>query len=37
MGASRIVLAWFDDDPVALRLEMPQGLHEAMVEFLGMP
>ena len=37
MGASRIVLAWFDDDPVALRLEMPQGLHEAMVQFLGMP
>ena len=37
MGASRIVLAWFDDDPVALRLEMPEALHQALVKFLGMP
>ena len=37
MGATRIVLAWFDDDPVPLRLEMPEELHGTMARFLGMP
>ena len=37
VGASRIVLAWFDDDPLALRLEMPEALHQALVQFIGLP
>lgn len=37
VGGGRIVVARFDEDPVALRLEMPEALHQALVQFLGMP
>lgn len=37
LGANRFVLANFDEDPVALRLEMPAGLHADLSRYLGMP
>jgi hypothetical protein len=36
-GPSRVLLARFDDDPVALRLEIPAQLHAELVQYLGMP
>lgn len=37
LGLSRIVLANFDDDPMGLRLEIPEPLYEGLVRYLGLP
>jgi hypothetical protein len=37
LGLSRIVLANFDEDPVGLRLEIPEQLYEGLVQYLGLP
>ncbi len=37
LGLSRIVLANFDEEPMGLRLEIPEPLYEGLVRYLGMP
>jgi hypothetical protein len=37
LGANRYVMARFDEDPRSLRLEMPNGLYEGLVRYLGLP
>lgn len=37
LGASRYVMARFDEDPVLLRLEMPGGLYAGLIRYLGLP
>ncbi len=37
LGATRLVLANFDDDPTPLRLEMPEDLYQAVARDFGAP
>lgn len=37
IAGNRYVLARFDEDPMALRLEMPGELYVQLIRFLGLP